>query len=54
MRRRAAGVSGGRLGFGLFGIFVGPVVLAFSYTLVVAWTSERPVPLTEPLPEPLP
>ncbi|MGK6310130.1 AI-2E family transporter YdiK [Variovorax sp. DT-64] len=32
-----AGVIGGLLGFGLVGIFVGPVMLAVSYTLVNAW-----------------
>jgi predicted PurR-regulated permease PerM len=32
-----AGVIGGLLGFGLVGIFVGPVMLAVSYTLVDAW-----------------
>jgi predicted PurR-regulated permease PerM len=33
-----AGVIGGLFAFGLIGIFVGPVVLAISYTLLVAWT----------------
>jgi predicted PurR-regulated permease PerM len=32
-----AGVIGGLLGFGLVGIFVGPVMLAVSYTLLDAW-----------------
>jgi predicted PurR-regulated permease PerM len=32
-----AGVIGGLLGFGLVGIFVGPVMLAVSYTLIDAW-----------------
>ena len=32
-----AGVIGGLLGFGLVGIFVGPVILAVSYTLIDAW-----------------
>jgi predicted PurR-regulated permease PerM len=32
-----AGVIGGLLAFGLVGIFVGPVVLAVSYTLLDAW-----------------
>jgi predicted PurR-regulated permease PerM len=31
------GVIGGLLGFGLVGIFVGPVMLAVSYTLIDAW-----------------
>jgi predicted PurR-regulated permease PerM len=32
-----AGVIGGLIGFGLVGIFVGPVMLAVSYTLIDAW-----------------
>jgi predicted PurR-regulated permease PerM len=35
-----AGVIGGILGFGLIGIFVGPVVLAVTYTLLEAWIEE--------------
>jgi predicted PurR-regulated permease PerM len=35
-----AGVIGGLLGFGLVGIFVGPVMLAVSYTLIDAWLVE--------------
>jgi len=35
-----AGVVGGLIGFGLIGIFVGPVILAISYTLVVHWVDE--------------
>src|SRR5262249_19741954 len=34
------GVIGGLLAFGLIGLFVGPVVLAVSYTLLVAWVTE--------------
>ena len=34
------GVVGGLLGFGLIGIFVGPVILAISYTLVGHWVDE--------------
>ncbi len=37
-----AGVIGGLIAFGLIGIFVGPVVLAISYTLLGAWIGERP------------
>ncbi len=33
-----AGVIGGLIAFGAIGLFVGPVVLAVSYTLLVAWT----------------
>ena len=37
-----AGVIGGLLAFGLVGIFVGPVVLAVTYTLMQAWGAEAP------------
>ncbi|HEX5009719.1 MAG TPA: AI-2E family transporter YdiK [Planctomycetota bacterium] len=37
-----AGVVGGLISFGLVGIFVGPVVLAVTWTLVSAWV--RPAP----------
>ncbi|MEJ8851394.1 AI-2E family transporter YdiK [Variovorax rhizosphaerae] len=36
-----AGVIGGLLGFGLVGVFVGPVMLAVAYTLVVAWMDDK-------------
>lgn len=35
-----AGVIGGLFGFGLIGIFIGPVALAVTYTLLRAWMSE--------------
>jgi predicted PurR-regulated permease PerM len=35
-----AGVIGGLLGFGLVGIFAGPVLLAVSYTLMLAWLAD--------------
>jgi predicted PurR-regulated permease PerM len=35
-----AGVIGGLLAFGLIGLFVGPVVLAVTYTLLGAWVAE--------------
>lgn len=35
-----AGVIGGLLSFGLVGIFVGPVVLAVTYTLLEAWIAD--------------
>ncbi len=56
-----AGVIGGMLSFGLIGIFVGPVVLAVTYTLTLAWIEDalgkdepEPVPeaLSSELPEP--
>jgi predicted PurR-regulated permease PerM len=37
-----AGVIGGLLSIGLLGIFVGPVVLAVTYTLFEAWVNETP------------
>jgi predicted PurR-regulated permease PerM len=35
-----AGVIGGLFAFGLVGLFVGPVILAVSYTLLLAWIDE--------------
>jgi predicted PurR-regulated permease PerM len=35
-----AGSIGGLVAFGIIGLFVGPVVLAVSYTLVKAWVNE--------------
>jgi predicted PurR-regulated permease PerM len=35
-----AGVIGGLIGFGLIGIFVGPVVLAVTYTLLESWIKD--------------
>jgi predicted PurR-regulated permease PerM len=37
-----AGVIGGLVAFGLVGIFVGPVVLAVTYTLLDAWMDDQP------------
>lgn len=34
-----AGVIGGLISFGAVGLFIGPVVLAVTYTLVKAWVS---------------
>jgi predicted PurR-regulated permease PerM len=36
-----AGVIGGLIGFGLVGLFVGPVVLAVAYTELNAWIAEQ-------------
>jgi predicted PurR-regulated permease PerM len=36
-----SGVIGGLLAFGVIGLFVGPVVLAVTYTLVVAWVQDE-------------
>jgi predicted PurR-regulated permease PerM len=33
-----AGVIGGLIGFGIIGLFIGPLVLAVTYTLLIAWT----------------
>jgi len=35
------GVIGGLIAFGLIGIFVGPMVLAVTYTLLGAWIDDR-------------
>lgn len=37
-----AGVIGGLLAFGIIGLFLGPVILAVTYSSIVAWTSESP------------
>jgi predicted PurR-regulated permease PerM len=34
-----AGVIGGLLAFGIVGLFIGPVVLAVTYTLLKAWVT---------------
>ncbi len=34
-----AGVIGGLIAFGIVGLFIGPVVLAVTYTLLKAWVS---------------
>jgi len=36
------GVVGGLVSFGMVGIFIGPVVLAVMYTLLLAWINEQP------------
>jgi predicted PurR-regulated permease PerM len=35
------GVIGGLISFGLIGIFIGPVVLAVMYTLLLAWIDDQ-------------
>jgi predicted PurR-regulated permease PerM len=35
-----AGVIGGLIGFGIVGLFIGPVLLAITYTLLVSWVSD--------------
>lgn len=42
-----AGVIGGLIGFGVMGLFVGPVILAASYTLIKSWVAEGPPPAAE-------
>ena len=39
-----AGVIGGLLAFGLIGLFIGPVTLAVSYTLLIAWVEHESLP----------
>jgi predicted PurR-regulated permease PerM len=38
------GVIGGLIGFGIIGLFIGPVILAVTYTLLSAWVSREPTP----------
>lgn len=47
------GVMGGLVAFGIVGLFVGPVVLAVSYTLVNAWI-DSPGAMVDPAIEPEP
>ena len=49
-----AGVIGGMLSFGLIGIFVGPVVLAVTWTLTLAWIEDALGKEPEELPPPAP
>jgi predicted PurR-regulated permease PerM len=37
-----AGVIGGLIGFGVLGLFIGPVILAVTYTLLESWILEDP------------
>lgn len=49
------GVMGGLVAFGIVGLFVGPVVLAVSYTLVNAWIDTEPALADQaPAPDPDP
>jgi predicted PurR-regulated permease PerM len=40
-----AGVIGGLIGFGIVGLFIGPVVLGITYTLLATWTETPADPL---------
>jgi predicted PurR-regulated permease PerM len=42
-----AGVIGGTISHGMIGLFLGPVVLAVFYELVVAWVRFKPAPETD-------
>ena len=44
-----AGVIGGLMAFGLLGIFIGPVVLAVTYTLMGSWMDEETGADAEPV-----
>ena len=46
------GVIGGMLSYGIVGLFVGPIVLAFSYSLFMLWLSEAPGPVEARAPGP--
>jgi predicted PurR-regulated permease PerM len=46
------GVLGGLAAFGLVGLFIGPAVLAVSYTLLRAWIAEDETPALSPGPAP--
>ena len=38
------GVIGGLIGFGVVGLFIGPVLLAVTYTLLESWVRNKPTP----------
>jgi predicted PurR-regulated permease PerM len=42
-----SGVVGGLFAFGIIGIFVGPVLLAVSWTLLKAWVAEGETPIQD-------
>lgn len=47
-----AGVIGGLIAFGIIGLFIGPVVLAVTYTLLKTWVSgddKEPAPYPDPV-----
>jgi predicted PurR-regulated permease PerM len=44
------GVMGGTLTFGLSGLFLGPVVLAVFYDLLVSWTIVGSTPVADDVP----
>jgi predicted PurR-regulated permease PerM len=44
-----AGVTGGMMVFGVIGLFIGPVVLAVTYTLLDAWVTGDPTVAEQPL-----
>jgi len=46
-----AGVIGGLVGFGIIGLFVGPVVLAVTYRLLEAWIADIDLPQGEKVPQ---
>jgi predicted PurR-regulated permease PerM len=42
-----AGVIGGMISFGIMGIFIGPVILAVTHTLLSDWVENKPEPEQE-------
>ena len=42
-----AGVLGGMFAFGIVGLFIGPVILAVTSTLLKAWVDEVPPPAAD-------
>jgi predicted PurR-regulated permease PerM len=45
-----AGVIGGVLAFGIVGLFIGPVLLAVSWTLLTSWVDDLDRAPVEPAP----
>ena len=40
------GVLGGTLAHGIVGLFVGPIILAVAWELLIAWSREEPVDIS--------
>ena len=45
------GVIGGLLSFGIIGLFIGPVLFAVTYTLLIAWVKRPNGPVPQPAPQ---
>ena len=42
-----AGVIGGLIAFGVIGLFIGPVILAVTYSSLGVWIADKPAPVAK-------